>query len=97
MTDEQRYELVMPFVVTSDNGGVYDADSFVAGMRTKDIWVRCEVGENPIVSYEPTPLVPQLDLVAMHFGYVLSQEPWWEHPEEWTKVELRKAGAGADG
>jgi hypothetical protein len=64
MSEDHEYALVMPFVVTKDNGGVYDPSSFVAGARMADIRHRCETGEPQIRSYEPPPLVAQLDLIA---------------------------------
>ena len=91
--DDGEFGLVMPFVVTADNGGTYDARSFVAGARMEAVRRRCEAGEVQIESYEPPPLVPQLDLIAMRYGYTMTEEPWDEHPDEWTLVTLVRTAA----
>lgn len=87
----EDYGLVMPFICCTSVGGPYDDASFVAGARMATIDHRCESGEAVIRSFEPTPLVSQLDLVAMRHGYTVTvNEPWDEHPDEWTLIELRR-------
>lgn len=94
---EPEYGLLMPFVVVASKGGPYDDASFVAGARMKALWDRCELGiEDSFEVYEPTPLVPQLDLVAMQFGYRIDATPWWEAPEEWALVRFVKSAEGED-
>lgn len=91
MSDESsEYGLVMPFIVCVSKGGPYDDASFVAGARMEAIRQRCENGENPVVSWEPTSLVDQLDLVAMRYGYTLESIPWNEYPDEWSMVTLER-------
>lgn len=85
---EPEYELVMPFVVCSPDGP-YDALSFIAGVTMQALWTRLEVGKPDRLSHYVAPeLVPQLDLIAMKFGYVLTTIPWDEHPDEWTLAEF---------
>jgi hypothetical protein len=87
VSDDER-ELVMPYVVCPDP---YEDSAFVAGTYCGDLWRRGETGD--LVGHEryvPTPLVPQLDLVAMHFGLAMASEPWGEHPDEWTHVAFHR-------
>jgi len=92
--DASIYDLVMPFVVCDDNGGPYEASAFVAGCRytTIDHALRTIV-QFGIIEYqhyvEPQ-LLPQLDLLAMHYGWKLTSEPWEEHPDEWTLASFEK-------
>lgn len=90
MSDSQDFSLVMPFIVCATNGGPYDDAAFVAGARFEVLRKQAESGELIIRSYEPTQLVPQLDLVAMRYGYTMDVEPWEEHPDEWSRVTLAK-------
>lgn len=77
-----------PFVVTQENGGPYEAAAFVAGAEYGYLDALMEVGRPSIERYVAPELVKQLDLAAMHRGYVLTSEPWDEHPDEWTLVTL---------
>lgn len=97
---EAEYGLVMPFVVCQSKGGPYDDDAFAAGFHAGriDCWLRVlpileRIGGKFDTS-EPemvrSPLVPQLDLIAMRHGYVVEAEPWAEHPDEWTAVRFRR-------
>jgi hypothetical protein len=82
---EATHELVMPFVVCKTQGGPYDDEAFVGG-----VWfgqfdsllhtaakVGCDVTPHVAV---PSPLVPQLDLLAMNHGYQLVAEEYEEDP-----------------
>lgn len=82
--EEAGMELVMPLVVVTSNGGLYDDAAFVAGMHFQSLW---DVLERRPVSYQQfvrTPLVAQIDLLAMHFGYRLEIEPWEPDGDIWT-------------
>lgn len=95
MTDPQpeaEFGLVMPFVVCATQGGPYEDHAFVAGVwfgQIGQILRHCqETGSDPD-QFEmpvPTPLVPQLDLLAMHHGFTMTSEPWSEAPDEHTFV-----------
>lgn len=87
---ENTYGLVMPFIVVTSHGGPYDDVSFVAGCRYAA--VAAALAEKPASyeSYEYPALLPQLDLLAMHEGYVMETEPWDEHPEDWTLVRFTR-------
>lgn len=92
MSDEETtYGLVMPFTVCASNGGPYDDASFVAGVwfGKLDAELRwcVETGTDPKLDFPvPTPLVPQLDLLAMNHGLTMTSEPWDEAPDEHTFV-----------
>jgi hypothetical protein len=88
--DPADYGLVMPFVVCESVGGPYEDRAFVAGVRYGQI--AAEVAElKPGHAWSwtvETPLVRQLDLLAMHEGLTMTAEPWDEHPDEWVHVIL---------
>lgn len=87
---EPTYELIMPMVVTTDSGGPLDSHAFAAGIRFNQLWQRLEQGHPDVMSsYEYPELIPQLELLAMHFGYVLEHEPWEGGDEgEWELVRF---------
>lgn len=81
---EDGMNLVMPLIVVASNGGPYDDQSFVAGMNLQQLW--CVLERKPM-SYQQfvrSSLVPQIDLLAMHFGYRMTAEPWTPEPDLWT-------------
>lgn len=93
MSGEDEFGLVMPFIVTTDNGGPYDPDAFVAGIYYGEaqaiarmlplgaIWQR----------YVPLALAPQLDLLAMHEGVQFRHTPWADDPDShWTLAEMQQ-------
>jgi hypothetical protein len=93
--DDAVRGLVMPFVVTTDQGGPYDAEAFCAGLECEGILsdLRAIAKMSNVVltsvraeKYVPPGLVPQLELVAMACGFTLTHELWDEHPEEWTRA-----------
>jgi hypothetical protein len=91
-----EYELVMPFVVTESAGGPYADNAFVAGYACGSIDAELSmlsmlpqgIPALPGSRYVPTGIVPQLDLIAMNYGYVINSEPWDEHPDEWTRIDF---------
>lgn len=106
MTDEnQEYELLMPFVVCETQGGPYQDKAFVAGYtagmidatlkRMEDL--PPEVTSAVMKRYVPPALVPQLDLIAMQRGVLLTTEPWDEHPGEWALATFTLRDTEGDG
>lgn len=85
--DESEQSLVMPFVVTKSHGGPYSDDAFIAGCWFGKIQAILELG-GTFIGYVPTPLVIQLDLLAMHHGKSITSEPWEEAPEEHALVTI---------
>lgn len=66
----------MPLIVTMGQGGPYEESAFFAGMTFAAILA--ELDEDAHESYEwviPGELLPQVDLVAMFHGLLLSQKP----------------------
>lgn len=88
------YELVMPFVVCQPEGP-YESTAFVAGCAFGDHLARLGI-EKPEEweAYVAPAMIPQYDLLAMHYGYKMESEPWDEHPDEWTLVRFVKSDGG---
>lgn len=97
---ENEYQLVMPFVVTSDAGGPYDSHAFVAGANfgalDTELKILTAFRAIPQPRYLETPLLPQIDLLAMKHGLVIQKTPWDEHPEEWTRIDFAYAEEDSD-
>lgn len=71
--------LVMPFVVCASSGGPFDDASFVAGYEAGRLAVLLESlatcgGSNTRFTVH-TALLPQLDLMAMRYGFALISGP----------------------
>lgn len=79
--EEARYEPVLPFVVCKTQGGPYDDVSFVVGYGCGVIYQELQSGR-PAPHWMPADSLPLLDLIAMRHGYVMTAEPWDEHPEQ---------------
>lgn len=81
MPDQEgsSYRLVMPFVLTKSNGGPYDDKAFTAGMACGQLWTELQVlaahGAQPRPRYVRPEHIPQMDLIAMHYGYTLKAGP----------------------
>lgn len=87
---EHGYSMVMPLVVVTSHGGPYDDSAFVAGARYGQLAERLVALPPTLESYEYPEMVAQLDLLAMHYGYVVTTEPWDEHPDEWVRVTFTR-------
>ena len=99
MSEPAEYGLVMPFVVVQSAGEPYDDDSFASGFHAGriDVWLKVLPVLEMLGGEFATPpemvrsaLVPQLDLIAMRHGFLLTAKPWDEHPDEWTEVTFTK-------
>lgn len=94
MTNE--YSLVMPFTPAVLSGdGPYDDNAFVAGYQCGQIdrslqVIRAAQGTG-MESMVYTPLIPQLELIAMRHGLVLETED--TGTEGWTFVKFRPPSA----
>lgn len=90
MTDEHeegQYGLIMPFVVCTSQGGPWDDQAFVAGVKLGVLLRYMDSDEGEISDYVHPDLVRQVDLAVMHFGYTMRSEPWDEYN---TRIELTK-------
>lgn len=104
MTDREdhesfEYELVMPFVACTSQGGPYDDAAFTAGWRLGQLDAELEAAEGhdvhdwcplPTAQVHPADL-PMVDLIAMRYGFTTSSEPWPDGPEEWVTVKFAPA------
>lgn len=94
MPDDERdtFGLVMPFVVTTGQGGPYDSAAFVAGCRFEADAAELKAAPHTLswANYVYPAMVPQYDLLAMHHGFVMTAEPWAEYPDEWVLVTFTR-------
>lgn len=92
--DQPEYDLVMPFVACASNGGPYDDAAFTAGYQAggldKALEILAAAGASELRATVYTPLVPQLDLVAMRHGFQLDSGACAE-AEGWTFATFRTA------
>jgi hypothetical protein len=75
MTDQPGYDLVMPFVIVKSNGGPYDDAAFAAGANCgqlmKELQALAAHRAIPHQRWMRPELLPQIDLIAMQYGYEL--------------------------
>jgi hypothetical protein len=84
-------ELVMPFTVAASQGGPYEDAAFTAGWHAGELSLAMQTLASiggTLTRAVPTPLVPQIDLIAMRHGYQVRAVPWPEDPEAWTTVTI---------
>lgn len=84
--------MVMPLVVCRSEGGGYDDPAFVAGFTCGTIWAALQTAQMIAAGHlsymVQAPLLPQLDLFGMHFGYAVKSEPVDGHPN-WAIATFR--------
>lgn len=97
--EDHEMELVLPFVVVESRGGPYEDQAFTVGYAAGHIAARLEVAQllgtdaltYPIVRRA---LLPQLDLIAMHFGFGhMDASEASDHipaSDEWCSVTFRR-------
>jgi hypothetical protein len=71
--DEHGYSLLVPLIATASNGGSFDDDDFVAGAQVGMAWGQMQAGGLVMEGPYQRVLVPQLDLMAMHHGYTMTE------------------------
>jgi hypothetical protein len=87
--DDEEYEIIMPLVGCQSNGGHYDDEAFVAGIRY-GMWVSLlKLSPYSHSSYESPHLVKSLDLLAMNEGYHISVSDLTDDGE-WVLVTMTK-------
>lgn len=92
--EDVAYELVMPFVCCTSEGGPYDDEAFVAGWECARI--DSALARRPAL-YDATvreALLAQLDLIAMRRGYTLDAEAY-DADSDWRFARFGMI-AGAD-
>lgn len=88
------YGMVMPFVTVTSKGGPHDDDSYVAGWEMGALDAELKVSTWPLTRTVRTENLPQVDLIAMRYGYTTD---WYtaETAPEWSVVLLSPPGKGA--
>ena len=83
--------LIMPFVVVESKGGPYDDGAYVAGCELGDMMARMRFAKefrfdfpDQVVHREN---VPQIDLIAMRYGIVMTELDWGPEVDEATAAE----------
>lgn len=79
-----EHGLLFPFVVCVSKGGPYEDGAFAAGFQAGQIYQA--LGNGMLYSIQftvRTDLLPQLDLIAMHFGFTVDVAAT-EYPDAWT-------------
>lgn len=83
--NEAESSLVMPFVLTVSNGGPYEDAPYVAGWNMGVLETEMHIGKTlgmlPRMRYLSPVDAPQIDLLAMRFGFEVKTT---EYSEEWT-------------
>jgi hypothetical protein len=85
---------LMPFVVVKEHGGPFDAESFSAGYECGNIMRMLDQvpPEVPaLVLTVRTANVPQIDMFAMHHGWLAAAVPYGEEAY-WSVMELTRGG-----
>lgn len=85
-TDDGGSVLEMPWTVVKSEGGVYDDDSFAAGVVAGVIQEMLSVGKKLGMTMSVPVLIPkemreQVDAIAMRFDYYVLTTPAWDDPE----------------
>jgi hypothetical protein len=95
--EEVDHDLVLPFIVCKSKGGPYDDDSFSAGFAIGTLWLQLgsQMNAGIVGRFYQLPsgvfrneVLPQVDLIAMHFGLVTHFEPY---DDEWTTVRFTRS------
>jgi hypothetical protein len=89
--DRQIHTFGYPLIACQHNGGPYNSEAFIAGMYTaltatalagaQDDWNDAGMA--------PTRVMDQLDLVALHCGFILQHESIDEFPG-WSRISFVK-------
>jgi hypothetical protein len=85
MSEDQELSLVMPFVVVTSVGGPFDDESFVAGWHCAQISEALSHSGTSWSGTVPRALVPQLDLIGMERGLVVTVSG---RENDWAVVDL---------
>ena len=92
---EPAWDLVMPFVCVTSNGGPYDDEAFVAGYRLGQLDHALSI-DGPyttvMVTCRPDD-VAQVDLIAMRYRWKMGSAVGSDDAE-WVTASIRKDGSG---
>lgn len=90
MNEDDSYVLALPFVACVSEGGTFDDDAFVAGFSAGQHYSELRNAPNATgwsAHVEPG-MVRQYDLIAMHFGYVMTVHD--DEDSGWVHVTMRR-------
>lgn len=90
---DDRYELVMPFVLVASEGGPFEDAAFVSGWRMGDLDAKLatakahdlDLGTQTCLRVEH----PQIDLLAMRHGFTVRMDP---ADDDWAFYEFERTG-----
>lgn len=90
-TDEDGNKMILPFICVKGNGGHLDDKSFQAGWTLSRVWQLLDRQGHmyQIDEVVETDLLPQLDLIVMHFEATM--EPLGS-TGQWTTVRISSSG-----
>ena len=80
------FGLVMPFVTVASKGGPHDDESYAAGYAMGMLDAHLSGGSEGFEIIVHTESIPQADLLAMRFGYVMTENT----TDEWTTLSFVK-------
>lgn len=85
--DGVKYDLVMPFTVVQSRGGPYEDEAFVAGWACGEIMAKLE--RTPMwKGIVREQALPQVDLIAMHYGLRMTHEEHEALEPGWAQVTI---------
>jgi hypothetical protein len=90
-----EYEMVMPFVTVTSKGGPHDDNSYVAGyiMGTLDMTLKMASSLEAVFKATIEDVnMPQVDLLAMRYGYKMTIEPVEDSPG-WNLVTFERGSS----
>lgn len=92
---EEHSELILPFVAVVSRGGTFDDASYSAGFEVGHLWSYLEY-QNPqqVDDTFRKENVEQLDLVAMHFGYVMQRDREYDCGDHMRLIFRKTQGMG---
>lgn len=95
--EQPEYGLVMPFILVTSRGGPYDDHAYVAGWNMgaleAEMRIARALGTTPKARYLSPVDEPQVDLLAMRFGFTVTATA---HDVDWTLYEFEPAQEGAE-
>lgn len=92
MTNEDDEGFLVPYVLMKRHGGTYDDDAFLAGVRigelARDLLLSVSMAMGMPAKIMPPSDKPQIELLAMAYGFVLTEHPY---DDEWSIFQFSPA------
>lgn len=106
MSDDEDFQLEMPFINVKSKGGPFDDDAYVCGFEVGAIAAEMQLASSlrtssmvvafPSSRYVHAINVPQLDLIAMRYGFTVTSSPP-EDDSEWAFIQFSLATTDMEG